>query len=69
MEDGLVFFVIIGLIIRTVVGGIIGNKHKAGVGWGIVLGAFLGIIGWIIAACSGKKDKPHFDDMSKEDDK
>ena len=63
-DGGQIFFVIVGVIIRTIIGGWIGSKHKCGTGWGVVLGLFLGLIGWIIAACSGKP-KTMFEDMSK----
>ena len=65
MEDGQIVFALIGMVIGGVVGGLIGKNRKIGSGWGAVLGVFLGWIGWIIAACSSKTNKPNFDDMSK----
>ncbi|MBR3725782.1 MAG: hypothetical protein IKN11_10400 [Bacteroidales bacterium] len=54
--------------IRGGIGYLIGRKRKIGGGWAFVLGAFLGLIGWIIAACSKKKDAPTFDDITKGGD-
>lgn len=60
------FFV--GLIVMAISGGIgylIGRNRKIGGVWSFVLGAILGAIGWIIAACSEKTNVTKFDDMSK----
>lgn len=57
-----------GLITMAIGGGIgylIGRNRKIGGGWSFILGAILGIIGWIIAACSEKTNVTKFDDMSK----
>ena len=65
-EAGATIFV--GLISMAIGGGIgylIGRNRKIGGGWSFVLGAILGFIGWIIAACSEKTDVTKFDDMSK----
>lgn len=66
-EAGATFFV--GLIVMAISGGIgylIGRNCKIGGGWSFVLGAILGAIGWIIAACSEKTNVTKFDDMSKK---
>lgn len=46
-------------------GYLMGRNRKIGGGWSFVLGAILGIIGWIIILCSKKSNAPTFDDMSK----
>ena len=53
--------------IRGGIGYLIGRNRKIGGGWAFVLGAFLGLIGWIIAACSKKNGTPTFNDMTKGD--
>lgn len=66
-EAGATIFV--GLIYMAVSGGIgylFGRNRKIGGGWSFVLGAILGAIGWIIAACSEKTNVTKFDDMSKK---
>ena len=62
MEDAGVLALI---AIRGIIGYLIGRNRKIGGGWSTVLGIFLGLIGWIIAACSKKNDAPTFDDMTK----
>lgn len=61
MEE--VFIIIFSMVIGGLIGVLIGRNRKIGAGWSFVLGAFLGIIGWIIAAVSDKKE-PEFTDMS-----
>ena len=56
---------IVVLIVRGLIGYLIGRKRKIGPGWSFVLGLFLGLIGWIIAACSKKNDAATFDDITK----
>lgn len=59
---------IVGLMTMAIAGGIgylIGRNRKIGGGWSFVLGAVLGLIGWIIAACSEKTNVTKFDNMSK----
>ncbi|MBR1784563.1 MAG: hypothetical protein IJ760_03875 [Bacteroidales bacterium] len=66
-EAGATFFVgLIGLAISGGIGYLIGHNRKIGGGWSFVLGAILGVIGWIIAACSEKTNNTKFDDMSKD---
>lgn len=65
-EAGATIFV--GLICMAISGGIgylFGRNRKIGGGWSFVLGAILGVIGWIIAMCSEKTNVTKFDDMSK----
>ena len=64
MEDAGVL-ALIAIPIRGIIGYLIGKNRKIGGGWSTVLGIFLGLIGWIIAACSKKNDAPSFDDMTK----
>lgn len=64
MEDAGVL-ALIAIPIRGIIGYLIGRNKKTGGGWSAVLGIFLGLIGWIIAACSKKNDAPTFDDMTK----
>lgn len=64
MEDASVL-ALIAIPIRGLIGYLIGKNRKIGGGWAIVLGIFLGLIGWIIAACSKKNDSPKFDDMTE----
>lgn len=59
------FVGLIGLAIGGGIGYLIGRNRKIGGGWSFILGAILGIIGWIIAACSEKTNVTKFDDMSK----
>lgn len=47
---------LIGLALLGGIGALIGRNRKIGAEWAFVLGFFLGIIGWIIAACSHKID-------------
>jgi uncharacterized membrane protein YvlD (DUF360 family) len=57
----------LGLFLMAIggaIGALIGSNRKIGAGWSFLLGAVLGIIGWIISACS-EKNGPKFDDMSK----
>lgn len=56
---------IIAIPIRGLIGYFIGRNRKIGPGWSFALGAILGLIGWIIAACSKKSSSPEFDDMSQ----
>ncbi|MBR1645033.1 MAG: hypothetical protein IJ684_06665 [Bacteroidales bacterium] len=59
---------IVGLMTMAIAGGIgylIGRNRKIGGGWSFVLGAVLGLIGWIIAACSEKTNVTKYDNMSK----
>lgn len=67
MEDvGATFLA--GLIMMAIGGGIgylIGRNRKIGGGWSFALGAFLGILGWIIAGCSDRTNVTKFDDMSR----
>jgi dipeptide/tripeptide permease len=58
------WIVLLSSIIAGVIGALIGKNRKIGAGWAFVLGLILGLIGWIIAACS-EKTGPKFDDMSK----
>ncbi|MBR1851548.1 MAG: hypothetical protein IJ789_09325 [Bacteroidales bacterium] len=58
--------VLIAIVIRALIGYLIGRNRKIGGGWSLVLGAILGFIGWIIAACSEKTNVTKFDDMSKK---
>ena len=62
MEQGIVTM-IFGMIFGGIIGALIGRKRKIGAGWAALLGAVLGIIGWIIAVCS-KKSETEFTDMS-----
>ncbi len=55
---------LIAIPIRGLIGYLIGKNRKNGGGWATVLGIFLGLIGWIIAACSKKNNAPTFDDMT-----
>lgn len=64
MEDAGVL-ALIAIPIRGLIGYLIGKNRKIGGGWSVVLGVFLGLIGWIIAVCSKKNDSPTFDDMTK----
>lgn len=65
-EAGANLFVgLIGMAIGGGIGYLIGRNRKIGGGWSFILGAILGIIGWIIAACSEKTNVTKFDDMSK----
>lgn len=57
---------IIVLAVRAGIGYWIGNNRKIGGGWAAILGAVLGLIGWIIAACSKKNNTPTFDNITKE---
>lgn len=61
-------FALLLIPIRGGIGYLIGRNRRIGGGWAFVLGAFLGLIGWIIAACSKKKDAPTFDDITKGGD-
>ncbi|MBR3828172.1 MAG: hypothetical protein IKJ40_02575 [Bacteroidales bacterium] len=61
--------IIIVLIVRAGIGAWIGNNRQIGNIWGAVLGLFLGIIGWIIAACSKKNNTPMFTDAHGGDNK
>ena len=63
-ETEALFLFIIGIIFRGGIGYLIGRNRKIGGGWSVVLGAILGAIGWIIAACSEKTNVTKFDDMS-----
>ena len=58
--------VLFALIIGGVVGALIGRNRKIGAGWGALLGAVLGLIGWIIALCSKKNTNVDYVDMTKE---
>lgn len=62
--EGFVFFLLIA--IRGGIGYLIGRNRTIGGGWAFLLGAVLGLIGWIIALCGKKNNAPHFDDMSKK---
>lgn len=53
----------IGIAVGGIVGYFIGSSRKIGGGWGAVLGAVLGFIGWIIALCSGK-NTTDYDNMN-----
>ncbi len=64
-ETEALFLLIIGIFFRGGIGYLIGRNRKIGGGWSVVLGAILGAIGWIIAACSEKTNVTKFDDMSK----
>lgn len=65
-ESGATFFIgLIGMATAGGIGYLIGRNRKIGGGWSFVLGAILGAIGWIIAACSEKTNVTKFDDMSK----
>lgn len=57
---------VIGMLLGGAIGALIGRNRKIGAGWAFLLGAVLGIIGWIIAACS-KKNGTDFVDMSKKE--
>lgn len=57
---------ILGTIFGGAIGALIGRNRKIDIGWSIVLGAILGLIGWIIIACIPKKET-EFTDMSKND--
>ena len=57
--------VIFAMIVGGAIGALIGKNRKIGAGLSFVLGMFLGIIGWIISACSERTNVTKFDDMSK----
>lgn len=59
---------IILIAIRGGIGYLIGRNRTIGGGWAFLLGAVLGLIGWIIALCCKKIDAPHFDDMSMNEE-
>lgn len=59
--------VFIGMLISGGIGALIGRNRKIGAGWAFILGAILGLIGWIIAACSQKTNVTKFDDVRKDD--
>lgn len=61
--------IIFALIIRAGIGAWIGNNRQIGSAWGAVLGLFLGIIGWIIAACSKKNNTPTFTNAQGDESK
>lgn len=63
--DEQIFVTIICMVTGGGIGYLIGRNRKIGGGWSIILGVFLGLIGWIIAACSEKTNVTKFDDMSK----
>ena len=65
MEGGQLFIGILGIAIGAGIGALIGQNRKIGAGWAAVLGGILGFIGWIIALCSERANKTHYDDMSK----
>lgn len=66
MGDAESLFVwILGMVVGGGIGALIGRNRKIGAGWSFVLGAILGIIGWIIAACSERTNVTKFDDMSR----
>lgn len=56
--------VVLGAIFGAIIGALIGRNRKIGAGWAALLGGVLGLIGWIIAACS-EKNGIEFNDMSK----
>ena len=55
-------------LIGGCIGALIARKRTIGAGWGFVLGGFLGIIGWIIAACCKKKNDIDFIDEQNNDE-
>jgi hypothetical protein len=57
---------IVVLAIRGGIGYLIGKNRNIGGVWAFILGVVLGLIGWIIAACSKKVNIPMFDDMSEK---
>lgn len=59
--------VFIGMLISGGIGALIGRNRKIGAGWAFILGAILGLIGWIIAACIQKNNVTKFDDVRKDD--
>ena len=65
-EAGATIFVgLIGMAISGGIGYLFGRNRKIGGGWSFILGAILGVIGWVIAMCSEKTNVTKFDDMSK----
>lgn len=61
-----IFVTLLGGIIAGGIGALIGRNRKMGAGLAFILCAILGILGWIIVACSAKNEIK-FDDMSKGD--
>lgn len=61
-----VLALIIVIAIRGGIGYLIGRNRIIGEGWSFILGAVLGLIGWIIIACSQKNNTPKFDAVTKE---
>lgn len=61
--EGLVFIVVLGL--RAGIGALLGKGRKVGSGWGAMLGAFLGLIGYIIIICSKRNTSPSFIDVKE----
>ena len=59
------FILLLRVVLMGGLGYMMGRNRKIGGGWSFVLGAILGIIGWIIILCSKKSNAPTFDDMSK----
>ncbi len=61
--------VLIGVIVLSLLVGLLGDKRKIGFGWSFVLSLFLSpIIGLIITLFSKKKDSVDFVDMNTEDE-
>lgn len=67
MEGEAIFVSLFGLLVGGGIGALIGRNREIGAGWAFVLGGFLGIIGWIIVACSEKTNVTKFDEVSKND--
>ena len=61
-----IFLGIMSIVFGGGVGALIGRNRKIGAGWAFVLGAVLGIIGWIITVCSERTNVTKYDDMSKK---